>query len=711
MTTATRPGRQAGVTYVIGLDVGGTFTDAVAADSSGALYTAKTPSTPPDFARGFEDALDLLASQAGLTTEELLARTSHVAHGTTAALNALVTGDVATVGFLTTRGHGDAITIMNVEGRYLGLSPHDAQDTLRTRKPDPLVEKSLRCEVTERIDRDGKVVVPLNEDEVRAHLRELVARGVGALAVSLLWSFRNQAHELRIRELAREEAPGLYVTLSSELTPRIREFARAATTIMNAQVGPTLRAYLDPLERRLRDRGLTGPLLVMQGSGGTVSARKAPEVAITTVGSVLTGGVVGAARLAEQLGHPNVVSTDVGGTTFLVGLIVDGRPVSTAGTILNQHPVNTPALRVHAIGSGGGAIAAVDAGGNLRVGPNSAGARPGPACYGQGGLNPTVTDADLVVGILNPDFFLGGRQPLSRELAEKALLEQVGRPLGLDAEGAAAAVFAVQNGQTGDLVRKVVVETGHDPRDFVVYAFGGAGPMHSFAYAAELGARRLVVPLGPTAGVFSAYGLASSAVTVSAELSDPASLPLDPARVQANFDVLTARVRAALADQELDFTSVVLRREVDARYGPQICEVTTPVADGAFDEASVAAIGDDFEAQYARQFGPGTGYREAGIQVITYRVHGVGTLPVDPRLPTPPAPSGKVEEARKGSRPVFLDIAHGWADTAVYDYRALGPGHVIAGPAVVEVATTTVVIPADAEGHIDRLGNLAIHLP
>ncbi|WP_283139230.1 hydantoinase/oxoprolinase family protein [Rhizohabitans arisaemae] len=698
------------MTYVIGLDVGGTFTDAVAADPSGALYTAKTPSTPPDFARGFENALDLLAEQAGLSTEELLARTSHVAHGTTAALNALVTGNVATVGFLTTRGHGDAITIMNVEGRYLGLSPHEAQDTLRTRKPEPLVPRSLRREVTERIDRDGKVVVTLDEQEVRTHLRELVALGVDALAVSLLWSFRNQAHELRIRELAAEEAPGLYVTLSSELTPRIREFARAATTIMNAQVGPTLRAYLDPLEARLRARKLAGPLLVMQGSGGTVSARRAPEVAITTVGSVLTGGVVGAARLAEQLGHPNVVSTDVGGTTFLVGLIVDGRPISTSGTVLGQHPLNTPALRVHAIGSGGGAIASVDRGGNLRVGPESAGASPGPACYGLGGTMPTVTDADLVTGILNPDFFLGGRQPLSRDLAEKALLEHVGRPLGLAVRDAAAAVFAVQNGQTGDLARKVVVEAGHDPRDFVVYAFGGAGPMHSFAYAAELGARELVVPLGPTAGVFSAYGLAASAVTVSAELSDPAPLPLDPARVQANFDALADRVRTALADQEIDFASVSLRREVDARYGPQISEVTTPVADGDFDEAAVAGIGDAFEAQYARQFGPGTGYREAGIQVITYRVHGVGTLPVDPDLPVLPKPAGRVEDARKGSRPVFLDLRYGWADTAVYDYRALGPGHVITGPAIVEVPTTTVVVPSGAEGTIDRFGNLAIRL-
>ncbi len=697
--------------YVIGIDIGGTFTDGIAADENGNVIPAKTPSTPPDFSLGFENVLDLLAERAGVTVSQLLSDTAYLAHGTTAALNALVTGAVAKVGFLTTRGHRDSIYIMNVEGRYLGLPPHEVQDTLNTRKPPPLIPTRLAREVTERVDRSGSVIVPLDEDDARAAIADLVADGVEAIAISLLWSFRNPAHEQRLRELVHEQAPGMYVSISSEISPRIREFARNATTIMNAQVGPALRNYLTPLENRLRDKGLTGPLLVMQGSGGTVTARHAPEVAITIVGSVLTGGVTGAARLAQQLGHRNVVSTDVGGTTFLAGLIVDGEPEATTGSVLNQHPINTPTLRVHAIGSGGGAIASVDAGGNLRVGPGSAGAWPGPAAYGQGGLDPTVTDADLILGILNPEYFLGGAKSLSPELAAKALAERVGDHLGLDAEGAAAAVFTVQNSQTADLARKVVVEAGHDPRDFVVYAFGGAGPMHAFAYAAELGVSQLVVPLGTSAGVFSAYGLAATDIAVSAELSDPAVLPVDPERVQRNFDRLEQRVRDVLAAQNIDFVEVRVRREVDARYRPQLAEVPTRVPDGPFDEAAVDAIGDAFESAYAARFGEGSGYRDAGIQLITYRVHGIGVLPFTPALPYAPGPDGSSSEvALTGHRPVLLDLRRGRQSTAVYDYRRLRAGHVLPGPAIVEVPTTTAVVPPDTQARVDRLGNLVIDL-
>ncbi|MFI0404353.1 hydantoinase/oxoprolinase family protein [Actinomadura sp. 3N508] len=697
--------------YVIGIDVGGTFTDGIAADETGGVIAAKAPSTPPDFSIGFENVIEQLAERAGRTVHDLLADTAYLAHGTTAALNALVTGNVARVGFLTTRGHRDSIYIMNVEGRYLGLPPHEVQDTLNTRKPEPLVPKRLAREVTERVDRSGSVVVPLDEDEARATIADLIAEGVDAIAVSLLWSFRDPAHEQRLKALVHEQAPGLYVSLSSEISPRIREFARNATTIMNAQVGPALRQYLEPLEDRLRGKGLSGPLLVMQGSGGTVTARHAPEIAITTVGSVLTGGVTGAARLAAQLGHRNVVSTDVGGTTFLAGLIVDGEPETTTGTVLNQHPINTPTLRVHAIGSGGGAIASVDAGGNLRVGPGSAGAWPGPASYGQGGLDPTVTDADLVLGILNPQNFLGGRKTLSPDLAAKALTERVGRHLGLDAEGAAAAVFTVQNSQTADLARKVVVEAGHDPRDFAVYAFGGAGPMHAFSYAAELGASQLVIPLGHSAGVFSAYGLASTDIMVSAELSDPAVMPIDPARVQDNFDRLEARVRDVLAAQKLDFVEVRIRREVDARYTPQLAEVATRVPGGPLDEAAVDRIADDFEAVYAARFGEGSGYREAGVQVITYRVHGTGILPFAPSIPHAPGPDGSsCEVAISGRRPVLLDLERGREDTTIYDYRRLRAGHVLTGPAIVEVPTTTVVVPAGTTARVDHLGNLVIDL-
>jgi N-methylhydantoinase A len=447
----------------------------------------------------------------------------------------------------------------------------------------------------------------------------------------------------------------------------------------------------------------------MQSSGGTITAEEAPASAISTLGSVLSEGVVGAQRLADQLGHPSVITTDVGGTTFLTGLIADGRPVTASTTIINQHPINVPTLRVEAIGSGGGAIARVDEGGNLRVGPESAEADPGPACYDQGGERPTNTDANLVLGILSERGLLGGRKPLRRDLAARALEEHVGKPLGLSAEQAAAAIYEIQNAQTGDLLRQTVVEAGYDPRDFVVYAFGGAGPAHCAGYASELGIENVVVPLGPIASAFSAYGLATSDVSLTAELSDPSMFPTDADRVQSNFERLEEQVRDRLAAQGMEFAQVRLQREADLRYSMQEVEVTTPVPSGALDDAEVARVAEDFEAIYAKLNGAGSGFREAGIQAITYRVRAVAELPFPVSMPEIAAADGtRVSDAIIEYRPVCLDIRSGYVDTPIYDYARLATGHVIHGPGVVEVSTTTVVVPAGASGRVDSLGNLVL---
>ncbi|MHA6782152.1 hydantoinase/oxoprolinase family protein [Pseudonocardia saturnea] len=695
--------------YVIGVDVGGTFTDAVLDDDAGTVVAAKSPSTPPDYSQGVLDVLELLAEQLGKPLPEMLAETHHIAHGTTSSLNALVTGNVPPVGFLTTRGHRDSIFIMNVEGRYLGRSPHELQHVLGQAKDHGLLPKRHALEVTERIDRDGTVIVALDEDQARAAIRALLDDGIRAIAISLLWSFRNPAHERRLRELVAEQDAGVYVALSSEVSPRIREFARNATTIMSTQIGPGLRDYLGTLEGSLRERGLTGPLLVMQSNGGAVAAAEAPAAAISTVGSVLTGGVVGSVQLGRQLGHRNIISTDVGGTTFLAGLIVDGEPVRDTTTVINHHPINVPTLRVDAIGSGGGAVAWLDGGGNLRIGPRSAGAVPGPACYGTGGTEPTNTDANLVLGILPERGLLGGRKPLSMELARQAIERWIAKPLGLTVEEAAAAIHAVQNAQTGDLLRKTVVEAGHDPRGFVLYAFGGAGPAHCARYAAEVGVTEVVVPLGPVASAFSAFGLASSDVVLAAELSDPTFVPFDPARAERNFAELEERVRSGLARQGLTFETVELHREIDMRYTMQLAEVTTPVAAGALDTAAIEAAAAGFEERYAALYGAEAGFREAGIQAITFRVRGVGVLPFSPSLPeVPAAGSADPTAARDGSRPVCLDAATGYVDTPIYDYLRLRCGHVLTGPAIVEVPTTTVVVPGGTTGTVDHLGNLTI---
>ena len=695
--------------YAIGVDVGGTFTDAVAADAEGRIFSAKTPSTPPDYQRGVVEVLDALAVEVGVATAEMLAGTTYVAHGTTSSLNALVQAKVPPVGFITTKGHRDSIFIMNVEGRYLGRSAHEIQNVLHRRKPTPLVPKQRAREVTERIDAGGEIVVPLDEDEARRVVADLLGESVAAIAVSLLWSFRNPAHEQRIRELIREQDPDVYVALSSEVSPRIGEFARDATTIMSSQIGGALRDYLGPLESDLVERGLAGPLLVMQSSGGTVTAKEAPVSAITTVGSVLSGGVMGALHLAGQLGHRNVIATDVGGTTFLAGLIIDGVPDAATKTIVNQHPVNVPTLRVQAIGSGGGAIAWIDDGGNLRVGPRSAEAVPGPACYDQGGEEPTNTDANLVLGILSESGLIGGRKPLRRDLAAKALEEKIGKPLGMSAEEAAAAIYTIQNSQTADMLHKLVLEAGYDPREFVVYAFGGAGPAHCAAYAAELGVEEVVVPLGPVAAAFSAYGLAGSDVVLTAERSDPAQLPIPAERAESVFGALEAEVEERLRAQGLSFASVELQREVDLRYSMQMVEVTTPVPSGPLDESAMQRVADDFEDLYAKLNGPGSGFREAGIQAITYRVRGIASLGFSVDLPPITTANGSgPDDAVLERRQVCLDVPEGFVETPVYDYQRLASGHEIEGPAVIQVPTTAVVVPPGSSGRIDGIGNLVI---
>jgi N-methylhydantoinase A len=694
------------MSYVIGVDVGGTFTDGVLHDSGGAVVAGKAPSTPPDYSRGVLDVLEVLAEQVGESVEAMLAKTQHIAHGTTSTLNALLTGNVPPVGFLTTMGHRDSIYIMNVEGRYVGRSPEELQDVLRQDKRHALLPKRHAIEVVERMDRDGTVVVKLDEAQARTAIHRLVDDGVSAIAVSLLWSFRNPAHEQRLRELINEIAPDVFVSLSSEVSPRIREFSRSATTIMSAQIGPGLRDYLGNLETKLRDRQLAGPLLVMQSNGGAVAAAEAPRTAITTVGSVLTGGVVGAMSLGKQLGHRNIIATDVGGTTFLVGLVVDGEPVRSTTTVINHHPINVPALQVHAIGSGGGAIAWLDAGDNLQVGPRSAGAAPGPACYAQGGTEPTIADANLVLGILPERGLLGGKKHLDITLARKAIRAKIAGPLGMSVEDAAAAIYAVQNAQTGDLLRKAVVEAGHDPRDFILYAFGGAGPAHCAGYAAEVGVRNVVVPLGQVASAFSAFGLAASNVVLSAELSDPSAAPLDPVRVEKSLLRLETQALEGLERQGLKFADVVIEREIDIRFTAQLAEIATPVPNGALSEGVLADVVDNFERRYAELYGEGTGFRDAGIQAITNRVRATGVFPFSPTLPEVKAgDSVDASDALIETRSVRLGTRD-YEPTAVYDYQKLQAGYSFEGPAIVEVPTTTVVVPRGTTATVDHLGNL-----
>ncbi len=591
--------------YVIGVDVGGTFTDAVLDDDAGTVVAAKAPSTPDDYSRGVMEALAGLAEQLAEPVAEMLGKTHHVAHGTTSSLNALVTRNVPPVGFLTTVGHRDSIFIMNVEGRYLGSSPDELQNVLGQSKNHGLIPKRHALEVVERIDRDGNVVVPLDEDSVRTAVNSLLAEGIRSIAVSLLWSFKNPVHERRIRELIHALDPGVFVALSSEVSPRIREFARNATTIMSSQIGPGLGEYLGVLEGRLREQGLVGPLLVMQSNGGAIAASEAPSTAISTVGSVLTGGVVGAVSLGRQLAHRNIITTDVGGTTFLVGLVVDGEPVRASTTIINHHPSTCRRSR-----STRSARAAARSPGSMTVATCRSGHavlsrfQARPATTREAPSPPTPTPIWCSASSRSPGSWVVARRSTSKRPGGRSASGSPS-PLGLSVEDAAAAIYAIQNAQTGDLLRKTVVEAGHDPRSFVLYAFGGAGPAYCASYAAEVGVREVVVPLGPVASAFSAYGLASSDIVLASELSDPGPMPFDPVRAADNFAVLEEQVRSALDRQGLSYERIECVRSLDLRYTAQLAEVSVEVPNGPLD--------DDHDGRHSR------GVREAVRRVVRRR--------------------------------------------------------------------------------------------
>lgn len=677
----------------IGVDTGGTFTDLVLLRDDGSMEAQKRPSTPTDFSRGILDVID--AVDGG----RVLSEVDRFYHGTTVTTNAMITGAGAKIGFLTTAGFRDTLPMMRIIGRSAGRSETELKQYTYTGKPDPIVAKPLIKEVHERVDHRGDVVMPLNEEGARQAVRELVAEGVEAIGICFLWSFMNPEHEGRMREIVEEEAPGLHVSASSQIVPAMKEYERSATTAVNAHLAPLLTSYLEQLESSLSDKGLRGSLFVMQSLGGAMRASDAERRAANTLVSGPAGGVVAARFLGDKLEQPNIICADVGGTSFDVSLIVDGEPLIGSSSTVNQYTLLVPTIDIVSIGAGGGSIGWVDLG-RLRVGPHSAGAEPGPACYGRGGEDPTVTDADVVLGYIDPDYFLGGEIQLDRDLAERAIREKVADPLGMGLQEAAAGIVEIANQHMSDLMRKMTIERGYDPRDFVVYAFGGAGPLHGGAFGRELGAPEILFPLGNVASAFSALGLAVSDLTTVAQLSDLALAPFDPGAVSANFERLEREAAASLGD-----TPASVQRVLELRYKGQVHQVDTPVPAGALDAAGLEAVMDEFERRYEALFGPGSGFREAGIELVTYRI-----------LATASAGSSELRagdlgdsdpgDARLGSERLYWRELGGEADTAVYG--DLRPGMEFEGPAVIRLRSTTGLVHPGQRARIDEYGNVRI---
>jgi N-methylhydantoinase A len=696
--------------YIVGVDIGGTFTDCVAMDEQGAVTLGKALSTPDDFAVGAINAVGDAARNLGLQNEnELLALTNLFFHACTVADNTLITRTGPKTGLLTTSGFADTLLIMR--GRTTeGLTESDAFRASTQSKPEPLIPRSLIEEVAERIDYKGSILISLSADEIARAVRSLVGRGVDSIAIALLWSLKNDVHERALADFIKKEYPSIFVSLSSEVAPFLGEYERTATTAFNAYVGPQIAAYLRRLGELLEAKGLRREPLIMQAYGGVLGIHDTSKTAVGTIESGPASGIMGSRFIGNQLGVSNVLATDMGGTTFKVGVIRDGSVEMDHKPIFMRYQLFLSKIWVESIGAGGGSIVWIDSEtGLLKVGPQGAGSSPGPICYGLGGTEVTVSDADLILGYLNEDCFLGGRMRLAKQQALEALEEKIARPMNMTVAEAASGIYRITNSHMSDLIRRATVERGYDPRDFTLFAFGGAAPVHAGRYAAELGIKEIVVPL--TASVHGATGLVSSDVIYNYGRSERLSVPADIKHVRESFAGLVERAIASLRAAGFEERQMKIIRSLDMRYRQQVHELNIPFAPGTgmLSEQDLEAIYQRFDEVYELTYGPGAGYREAGKEIMAFRVVAIGELN-KPKLKRHPVKAGRGEAALKGERQVYFQEQSDYVPTRVYDYGRLASGNEIFGPSIIETPITTIVVNPNDRAMVDDYLNVRIYL-
>ena len=698
-----------GARYVVATDVGGTCTDAVLFAAGEPVQLGKALSTPPDFADGVLAAVGAAAQGIGIATDALLAETALFMHGSTVVDNTLLTRTGSRTGLITTEGFEDTLTITRgAYGRWAGLTEDGIKHPVATDRAPPLVPGSRTRGVPERVDYKGAVLRPLDEDAARAAIRALVEdTGVEALAVAFLWSFYNDSHERRVAALVREIAPAVYVTLSSEIAPLPGEYERTSTAVINAYAGRIARDYVTSLQALLQARGYGGPLLVMQGYGGLLPAEEAAGRAVGMLECGPAAGVIGSRHLGRLMEDDDIIACDMGGTTFKVGVIQGGAIDYAREPMVDRYHYVAPKIEVVSIGAGGGSIVALDpATGVPGVGPASAGARPGPVCYGQGGSEPTLTDVMLLVGYMDPGTFLGGTITLDAEAARRAFEEKVATPLDMSTDDAAIGIYRIATAQITDLIHEITVERGLDPRDFVLHAFGGTCGLLCGVFGAELGVKRIVVPY--TASVNAAFGLLSADIVHEYSVTKTLPAPSPAAEINEIFAPMVARARTQLAAEGFAEDAIALDRSIDLRYGRQVHEVTTPVAgSGPIDDAAVCQLAADFEALYERKFGQGSAYRAAGMEMTMFRLSARG-LVQRPRIERAALAGDDPGAAQIGRRDIYVEAAQGFAPADIYDFERLAPGNAVAGPAVIQTPITTIVVQLGQSGRMDAYRNVII---
>ena len=675
------------MSWAIGVDVGGTFTDLVAIDDLGVVTIAKAASTPSDQSAGVMEGLVLLAARLGLDLGGLLAATTRIVHGTTVATNALLEGKGAKVGLLTTQGHRDVIEMRE------GLKPN--RYDLRSTPPPPIVPRALRLGVRERMRADGSVSEPLDLAALDEALDVLSAERVQAVAIGFLHAWRNPTHEKQAAARARARLPGVFVTFSSDVLPEIKEFERFSTTVANAAVGPVTQDYLRRLQHKLEEAGFRGPLFVILSHGGVAAVEEAVRLAAGTALSGPAGGVAAAVALARQGIGEDLIGFDMGGTSTDISLVIGGKPFLSATRIVGEARIALPSLDIVTLGAGGGSIAHINRAGMMQVGPQSAGADPGPACYGTGGTDPTVTDANLLLGYLDPASFIGGRRRLEVAAAETALT-RLGSPLGLDPVHTAAGIYRLVNARMVDGLRVATVRRGVDPRRFSLLAFGGAAGLHVASVAAALGIGRALVPV--QASVLSAWGMLNTDLRVELSRSLGHVGGIDTDALREALDEMEKegrnRLRWFAGAQQI-------RRSADMRYGEQVAEIAVGFDD--LDPASPAfpdALADAFHRRHEELFT--YALRDQVPVLVNVRLSVIGALPPMRSTPVLPASGQSVRWRR-----AYLDE---WREVAAHDFAGLAPDDVVSGPAIIESDTTTVLLRDGDRARYDARGWLELSI-
>lgn len=690
--------------YIIGVDTGGTFTDTVALDERGNMWRAKALSEPPKFEKGIINSLERLANTINISIEELLSNTDAFCFGTTVATNALWTRTGSKVGVLITRGFEDTHHIARGLSKWAGLPEAEIKHISALRKSEPLLPKTMVAGIDERIDWQGRVICPLNVKQVEKEAKTLIDNGAESIAVCYLWAAKNAQHEIESSKILSKLYPDIYNSYSSKIMPTEGEYERFNNAIVDAYIGPVTVRFLDKLSKMLKKLGLKCELVTMKANGGTALISGAAP--LTTIHSGPAAGVVGAQFIGGLLGYENIITADVGGTSFDTSVIVNGKLIYTREPTLEKFSVSYPSLDVKSIGAGGGSIAWVEpVTKTLNVGPKSAGARPGPACYGFGGTNPTVTDADLIMGYLNPDFFLGGAMKLYPDKAHKAI-KKIADDLEMNVIDTASGIYRIVNAHCTDLIRATTVQRGFDPRGFALFVFGGCGPLHAVEWAIELGVEEVVI--SPFASEYSAFGIAIGDILQTKFLYDYAAMPMDVNRFNQNYKELENQIMNEFSQQGIHKDAVDIRYFLHCKYPTVYGDTKVPIPRKEYvDKDMDGFISSRFDEEYELMYGKASAMKRAGREIVGFEIEGRARR--SKPFITKNEKSGSVaRKALKTDRDAYFPVLKKFTSTHIYDYSRLEAGNTIEGPAIIETIDTSIVIPPGSRGKVDEYLNVIV---